>query len=752
MKKTNIRIEIKAKDLAKKILDKNNGSPPSVYGEEKPTGKNIPDINAKDINRERAELLETSNKKPIYTGLVKEAISELQKAEKRSGRPSKGRQQWKQGPQPSDAWKQGIPRSEEPVDTEQQRRDARISNAQRLLDTGRKEDMPRHLGRYGKWGKDFGPVDYGPAQPGGETDEERMGEPITPTEPERAGWQEDAVKAIKQGLGKFGRMARRKKMFVSPTHARLGGDLSRFRRGPIAESPTGSEQYWEVEQAIVKEAISELRKAPVKIPDYGYNREEDWQPDYEAQYGSGATYEDTGGGSYSGEYAPYGSEGGKGSAGKGGYWSQLQPGGRTVGRTKPNIEQAIVKEAMAEFKIEKQPDDYGGFQPGESRFGSVDDTPPVKTDTGEGDPIIDMGATAIARFSPTKAPIPINKSLQDMTTQDLIKQASFELRKDDNYSAAERAGDVITASIGRKFVAPMFSKWDDIGKGMNVLSDIVHKRRSWRSLTGTQKKDFMRSVAPKPTGQAGRPKKPTEAVDFDKAWRKIFGTKGEGSKMLKPLKHLIHSSIQGINPVQKYWESGKTDKFGKRTKGRLGPGAKNVLTWAVVLGVPIGVEAVQKFKQNPKDLESAKNFVEGLAGLGNPFREPNKGWVNLRSGFKSLSNLFKDGPTATRGSTFLGPAPPPKKRIIDGGRTIINSADFGYTKNIQKQAPMVGGAAGQLPKTTSMTKPANMGVNVQQPVVTGAGTMKNIEKRIAANKPKAAGAPKKTKAKRRAPK
>jgi len=57
---------------------------------------------------------------------------------------------------------------------------------------------------------------------------------------------------------------------------------------------------------------------------------------------------------------------------------------------------------------------------------------------------------------------------------------------------------------------------------------------------------------------------------------------------------------------------------------------------------------------------------------------------------------------------------------------------------LQKQAPMVGGAAGQLPKTTSMTKPANMGVNAQQPVVTGAGTMKNIEKRIAANKPKGA--------------
>jgi hypothetical protein len=43
---------------------------------------------------------------------------------------------------------------------------------------------------------------------------------------------------------------------------------------------------------------------------------------------------------------------------------------------------------------------------------------------------------------------------------------------------------------------------------------------------------------------------------------------------------------------------------------------------------------------------------------------------------------------------------------------------------IHKQAPMMGGAAGQLPKTTSMTKPANMGVGQQQPVVSGAGVLK----------------------------
>ena len=67
---------------------------------------------------------------------------------------------------------------------------------------------------------------------------------------------------------------------------------------------------------------------------------------------------------------------------------------------------------------------------------------------------------------------------------------------------------------------------------------------------------------------------------------------------------------------------------------------------------------------------------------------------------------------------------------------------------LKKQAPMVGGAAGQLPKTTSMTSPPNMGVNAQQPVVTGAGTMKNTEKAVAANKP--AAAPAKTKARRTA--
>ena len=74
-----IKIEIKAEGLAKKILGKPAASTPSVYGEEQPEGKNLPNVEIKGKNKELQSLLETSNKKPNYTGLVKEALLELRK-------------------------------------------------------------------------------------------------------------------------------------------------------------------------------------------------------------------------------------------------------------------------------------------------------------------------------------------------------------------------------------------------------------------------------------------------------------------------------------------------------------------------------------------------------------------------------------------------------------------------------------------------------------------------------------------------
>ena len=74
-----VRIEIISEGLTNKILGKTKDAAPVVYGEEKPKGENLPNVSIKGKNKELQSVLETSNKKPTYTGLVKEAIQELRK-------------------------------------------------------------------------------------------------------------------------------------------------------------------------------------------------------------------------------------------------------------------------------------------------------------------------------------------------------------------------------------------------------------------------------------------------------------------------------------------------------------------------------------------------------------------------------------------------------------------------------------------------------------------------------------------------
>mgnify|MGYP003124390237 CR=1 FL=1 len=74
-----VRIEIISEGLRKKILEQSTGGAPVVYGEEKPTGENLPNIDSKGKNKEMGGLLQVSNKKPTYTSIVKEAIIELRK-------------------------------------------------------------------------------------------------------------------------------------------------------------------------------------------------------------------------------------------------------------------------------------------------------------------------------------------------------------------------------------------------------------------------------------------------------------------------------------------------------------------------------------------------------------------------------------------------------------------------------------------------------------------------------------------------
>ena len=74
-----VRIEIISEGLTKKILEESKGAAPVVYGEEKPKGENLPNIDSKGKNKEMGGLLQVSNKKPTYTSIIKEAIIELRK-------------------------------------------------------------------------------------------------------------------------------------------------------------------------------------------------------------------------------------------------------------------------------------------------------------------------------------------------------------------------------------------------------------------------------------------------------------------------------------------------------------------------------------------------------------------------------------------------------------------------------------------------------------------------------------------------
>jgi len=74
-----VRIEIISEGLTKKILGKTKDATPVVYGEEKPTGENLPNIDSKGKNKEMGGLLQVSNKKPTYTSIIKQAMLELRK-------------------------------------------------------------------------------------------------------------------------------------------------------------------------------------------------------------------------------------------------------------------------------------------------------------------------------------------------------------------------------------------------------------------------------------------------------------------------------------------------------------------------------------------------------------------------------------------------------------------------------------------------------------------------------------------------
>jgi len=593
----NIKIEIKAEGLAKKILGKPAASTPSVYGEEQPEGKNLPNVSIKGKNQELQALLETSNKKPVYTGLVKEALLELRKDmhdDEQGGRGGAG-------------YLQRTPKA-----------------------------------KYGGLGAG--------TTPGG------LGTPA----PERGGSRFDlgGTSAMDEG---------------APT------ETGTRAMGTRVEGGEGESQIF--------------TPPPPQFGEAGYKA-----PDFDMAAGAKAS-------SMRAEVnqAPSPEDMGTSGPGPTKYVGNLQIPSNIASQGQDAIDEFVKRattpgsagDGLMQNNMEKAP------------------APPKET------PLQMLGAEAVSSFFGTTAS-PVQKAITDMTVQELVKDAAFELRKDDerNYGFGSRLADAMRIAGTTELAAAGLSKLKDLGKVFNLIEDKTNPKFQYtgskppsggplRTITeSTMIKDPLLGTTKEGTKQVKVP-------DYDKRFKMRFNQTGKTMKKFKTLFGNTLNSI--INPFA--GGRGKGNPFGP--KGRRGPSVRNPLILVgTLLGPSVVPAAMKNFSDaDQKDIKTINQAVDAVAGYL-PFRQGPE-FPELKQLDRALSNVFGENV----GVPFMG-------------------------KNIQK-APMVGGAAGQMPQATTMNRPANMGVNVQQPVVTGAGTMKNIEKRVAANKPKAVGAPKKTRATKR---
>ena len=597
-----IKIEIKAEGLAKKILGKPAASTPSVYGEEKPEGKNLPNISIKDKNQDLQSLLETSNKKPNYTGLVKAALTELKLQKATGDDPS------------ADAA-------------------AAAARQQKIGDQGfaptSSVDSPR-TARNPLVGSTSAMDEGAPT----ETGTRRMG--TTPLTPDTA-----AGEGGPQTLSK-------------PPEPQPGDPGFTF---DMAAGAKASSMPAKVNQAPSPEDAGTSGPGPTK------------------------------------------------------YVGNLQIPSNIASQGQDAIDE-FVKRATT---------------PGSAGDGLENNMEKAPAPDSTGSQL----APVISKF--TK--YPLRKAVTDMTLQDLVKEAAFELRKDDDddvdtdpYSIGDRIGNTLVAigagNLGtrsyKKASKNLVENATKIGAGIDKL----YANISGFSASKNKGKDVVNFLQNKFTDASMKDVKVGEKITQQggKAVKEIITEPKKVGTTLKAEK-LLPSIAGGLKKV----EGGIANMFkfgGKGLRGTLPKNKKLTFAVAVLAGLPeVTLKPIaSSLNIDKKDQKVIGDTLSSLAGYANPFDYGPK-----MPAFSEIQRVFGMGESSK--PTPVG-APP------------------GVMNNIQK-APMVGGAAGQMPKATTMNRPANMGVNVQQPVVSGAGTMKNIEKRIAANKPKAVGAPKKTRATKR---
>mgnify|MGYP003631880757 CR=1 FL=1 len=622
-----VRIEIISEGLAKKILGKPETATPSVYGEEKPTGENLPNVDSKSRNKELQSLLETSNKKPDYTGLVKESIQELRK----DNHDRKYKTAREANITPT------APKLGEP---------ALISESSALDPETEKitVDAPSRTGTL----RNFGIVETDDGQKsnvGPLLSAMGYGRGISAA-PETAE-QRDAI--LTAGSKNFDQSK------LSPTAGmglvdESGVPLRDSKDAQSRKKSSIESQVASQTQNMIKEAIQELRKAPV---DYGVA---------------------TPGGKSKTTVGAASSAAGREEA------VQSQARLKAAESLKTGSGVAGAMDAGREYASSLQAGTGGvegpvgpGFKPSSYRSGGEEFVRPETVGEMDKDPGVNygsigsMGAPGTGTAKGGDIPGGDVRTAEDYNRNKVGTADSASLVGGPDKLPDESAGNV----FGRTdYEAPP----EDPPNGGNLDGMAGNVAGS---VTGTDPN----------AGIIGEPQGSELGSEFN------LGVKADPNK------------TRPNNPT-----TGKAlPAFGSSAyfDAVLNIGEGNTKLNSTNYGVDNLEDFLELYPQNP-DLFSEKTLKE-------------------KYGDDSLANLFG----TTQKADF-------EKAEVENP-----------FKASLKKAPMVGGAAGQMPKSTTMNRPPNMGVGMQQPVVTGAGTMKNTEKAVAANKPRAAGASKKTRATKR---
>ena len=447
-----VRIEIISEGLTKKILEQSKGAAPVVYGEEKPKGENLPNIDSKGKNKEMGGLLQVSNKKPTYTSIIKEAIIELRKQPQDYGFAQPGGRT------------KGAGRKVRGSIGSSSAQSKRLQSAPRI------QEVERNVPKGGLVFRDeYGPVqergvlgapnidEVSPGMPGagGVPRVERRGSAVErsglvrETEEAKAGRQGRKTSSSPKGFDSAS-VSQRAASFAAPTSSGTKG------KAPTGGKDKGAGGLGEANPRVFSDSESSSTSAETSGSTGGKttrklsSRPEVFQsdrPDFDMARGPGARVGDK----------------------KTKTQTLMTPGSGSLG------EKAIIKEAVAEFLISKQPQSYGAATPGMgSQFGtSGGGSQPAMGKPSRGASGPRMPKT-MSKAKVNKEPAPAAKRKTAPRPRKniqaaIIKAATLALEK-----AKGRQGRAIPKS--RQF------KQSDLGRGATTFTETTEKRSRGRNL------------------------------------------------------------------------------------------------------------------------------------------------------------------------------------------------------------------------------------------------------------------------------